>query len=109
MNEILIDKKRKVMTLDDDLVICNYPITENNKLVAINKVFDLLKKRLINPSGKFDSGIRFYAKNQELIDVREPSIRFPYSQLLACRTRKYVSKVYDKYECKDLFDLISAV
>jgi len=57
----------------------------------------MLKDRQINPSGSFDSAGRWYADNSDLIDVRSPSRAWPYSQMLACRTKKYVSKVAAKY------------
>jgi hypothetical protein len=75
----------------------------------IKKVYDMLKNREIHPSGEFDKGGRWYAKNSDLINVRSPSRAWPYSQMLACRTLKYVKKVYDKYKPKNLKELISLV
>ncbi len=76
---------------------------------AVNKVYQLLKNRQINPSGNFDSAGRFYAKNADLISVRSPSRNYRYSQMTACRTKKYVQKVAEKFEIDNADILISFV
>ena len=75
----------------------------------IDTVYKMLKNREINPSGHFDKGGRFYATNDDLIDVRTPSRAFPYSEMQACRTKKYVKLVCDKYSCTTLAELIAKV
>ena len=80
-----------------------------NKQEMINSVYQDLKDRKIHPSGTFDNGGRFYATNDDLIRVREPSRRFPYSQLNACRTKKYVTKCWHEFECETIEDLIHNV
>lgn len=75
----------------------------------INTVYKMLKNREINPSGKFDKAGRFYATNGDLIDVRTPSRAFPYSEMQACRTKKYVGLVCAKYGCKTQAELIDKV
>jgi len=64
---------------------------------VIEAVYKKLKNREINPAGSFDSAGRFYALNEDLINVRAPSRAFPYSQMTACRTKKYVTKVAEKF------------
>lgn len=66
----------------------------------------MLKNREIHPSGNFDKQGRFYAENADLIDVRTPSRDYPYSQMTACRTLKYVKKVAEKFNCSNINDLI---
>lgn len=75
----------------------------------IDIVYKMLKERVIHPSGTFDKAGRFYSANPDLINVRSPSRAWPNSHMLACRTKKYVKKVCEKYKCKTLEDLISNV
>lgn len=75
----------------------------------IDIVYNMLKNREIHPSGTFDKAGRWYADNSDLINVREPSRAWPYSQMAACRTKKYVSKIYDKYHPKDVKELVKLV
>ena len=75
----------------------------------IKEVYEMLKDRVIHPSGKFDNGGRFYAENGHLISVRQPSRRWPYSQLQACRTLKYVKAVCTHYKCKTKDELLRSV
>lgn len=75
----------------------------------INQIYHELKERMIHPSGKFDKAGRWYAKHSDLISVRSPSRSFPYSEMLACRTKKYVRLVCEKYECKTEQELRSLV
>lgn len=79
----------------------------NNK--EIKEVYKMLKNREINPSGSFDSGGRWYANNKELINVRTPSRAWPYSEMVACRTLKYVKAVQAKFNCDNLNSLIAVV
>jgi hypothetical protein len=67
---------------------------------AIKKVYTELKEREIHPSGSFDQQGRWYAKNQDLISVRSPSREYPFSEMTACRTLKYVKRVAEKYNAK---------
>jgi len=71
----------------------------------INAVYQDLKNRNIHPKGEFDNAGRFYAEHQDLINVREPSRKFPFSQMAACRSKKYVTKVCEKYNCLTVDDL----
>ena len=75
----------------------------------IQKVYEMLKNREIHPSGTFDGAGRFTATHRDLINVREPSRAFPFSHMNACRTRKYVQKVCEKFECKTVEELIERV
>ena len=75
----------------------------------IKTVYEMLKDREINPTGEFDSAGRWYAANDDLINVRTPSRSWPYSQMIACRTRKYVKKVAEKFNCETVEDLIAHV
>lgn len=77
------------------------PLGERSDLVnskaLCNEVYSLLKNRLINPSGEFDKQGRFYAHNRHLINVRPPSGKWPYSQMIGCRTLKYVKALRDEH------------
>ena len=66
---------------------------------ALKEVFTKLKDRKIHPTGTFDNAGRFHALHSDLIDVRQPSRKWPHSHMLACCTLKYVTKVAEKFEC----------
>lgn len=75
----------------------------------INEIYQELKERMIHPTGTFDKGGRWYAENSDLINVRSPSRSYPYSEMTACRTKKYVKAVFEKISCKKVEDLRTAV
>jgi hypothetical protein len=75
----------------------------------IDAVYQDLKNRTINPAGAFDKGGRFWLENDELVNVRCPSAAWPYSQMTAARTRKYVTKVCEKFSCTSEKNLRSHV
>ena len=66
----------------------------------IKEVATMLKNREVNPRGTFDKAGRFYATHANLISVRSPSRAYPYSQMQACRTVKYVRAVAGYFNCK---------
>ena len=70
----------------------------NSKM--IDNVYQDLKGRRIHPSGTFDEGGRWYAEHSDLISVRAPSRNWLYSELKACRTKKYVKAVAKKFDCQ---------
>ena len=72
----------------------------------IKEVYKMLKDRAIHPSGGFDKAGRWYAEHADLIDVRSPSRSYPYSQMAACRTLKYVKAVAAHFDCKNKEDLL---
>ena len=74
----------------------------------IKEVYYLLKNRIINPSGYFDKAGRFWLENGDLINVREPSRSWPYSQMMAGRTLKYVKAVAKKFECANNFEMLKS-
>jgi hypothetical protein len=75
----------------------------------VKEVYKMLQEREIHPSGTFDSGGRFYAYHDDLIDVRAPSRAWPHSHMIACRTLKYVKKVYDKLKIETKEELIKNI
>ena len=75
----------------------------------ITTVYSELKNREIHPAGEFDSAGRFYLNNSDLVNVRTPSRTWPYSQMVAGRTKKYVKKVAEKYSCNSVESLRAAV
>lgn len=84
-------------------------MTNTQTQLAIKTVYTMLKDRDIHPSGSFDKRGRFYAENSELINVRSPSAAWPFSEMIACRTRKYVKAVAEKFNCATVNDLIAHV
>lgn len=80
----------------------------NEQFSDIKKlVFQLLKDRKLHPKGEFDKGGRFYLTHGELVNVRSPSRTYPYSQMKAGRTMKFVNALCDEYDVKDLDTLLS--
>jgi hypothetical protein len=75
----------------------------------VKEVYKMLQEREIHPGGTFDSGGRFYAYHDDLIDVRAPSRAWPNSHMIACRTLKYVKKVYDKFKIETKEELIKNI
>jgi len=75
----------------------------------VKEVYKMLQEREIHPHGTFDSGGRFYAEHNDLIDVRAPSRAWPHSHMIACRTLKYVKKVYDKFKIETKEELIKNI
>ncbi|MHA2811590.1 hypothetical protein ACRZ5S_04420 [Vibrio scophthalmi] len=75
----------------------------------VNKVYEMLQDSDIYPSGSFGTANRFYADNSHLISCRSPSRSFPYSELNACRTKKYVAKVMQYYNCKSVKTLLKYI
>jgi len=76
---------------------------------AIQLVFRMLQDRKIHPSGTFDKQHRFYAENDDLINVRTPSAAWPFTEMIACRSRKYVTAVAEKFGCKTVKTLLRHV
>ena len=79
--------------------------TTNISNEELKSVYLELKNRIKNPRGEFDSAGRFYAKDGELLDVRSPSVKYPYSQMNAARTAKFVKALAEKYKVQSLNEL----
>jgi len=69
----------------------------------------MLKNREIHPRGSFDKAGRWYALNNCLLNVRSPSREYPYSQMQACRTLKYVRAVAKEFDCQSFNDILSNI
>lgn len=76
---------------------------------VIQAVYEMLQNREIHPTGTFDGKGRFYATHDDLINVRAPSRSWPFSHMQACRTKKYVKAVYEKFDCKTIEELKAKV
>jgi hypothetical protein len=76
--------------------------------MEVKKVYELLKSRIINPSGCFDGAGRFYLEHSDLVSVRSPSRLWPYTQMNAGRTLKYVKAVAKKFDCGHDFELLKS-
>lgn len=70
-------------------------------------VYQLLKDRKLHPKGEFDKGGRFYLQYGELVNVRTPSRAYPYSQMAAGRTLKFVKALCAEYKIATLQELVS--
>lgn len=80
-----------------------HSLTKND----LKSVYMMLKNRELNPRGCFDSRGRFYLDDDELVDVRPPSAKYPYTQMKAGRTSKFVEAIADKYACKTHDELVA--
>jgi len=68
-------------------------------------VFRKLKNREENPKGDFDNGGRWYSHYEDIIDVRPPSAKHPYSQMQHCRTLKFIKKLAVEKSCENIAEL----
>ena len=103
--EIIIDKCEK------ENIECNalkqalqdhYNDKSNVSNEELKQVYEALKNREKNPRGSFDNAGRFYIIDQDLIDYKMPSAKYPYVQMKAARTAKFVKALAEKYKCKSL-------
>lgn len=74
---------------------------------ALKEVYQMLKDRQIHPCGEFDKQGRFYLEDDELVDVRTPSAKYPFSQMNAGRTSKFVKAIAEKYKVQSKEELLS--
>lgn len=72
----------------------------------LKQVYVWLKERILHPTGIFDKGGRFYLEDDELVDVRSPSAKYPYSQMSAGRTSKFVKAMAEKYKPTSLKEFL---
>lgn len=73
----------------------------------LKAVYQLLKDRKIHPKGIFDKMGRFYLEDDELVDVRSPSAKYPFSQMNAGRTAKFVKAIAEKYKVQSKDELLA--
>lgn len=73
----------------------------------LKQVYVMLKERKLHPRGEFDRAGRFYLDDADLVDVRPPSTKYPYSQMSAGRTAKFVKAMAEKYKVQNLEQLIA--
>ena len=73
----------------------------------LKTVYKMLKEREIHPSGTFDKQGRFYLNDRELVDVREPSAKYPFSEMNAGRTSKFVKAMDKKYRPQNLEEFLT--
>lgn len=81
--------------------------TANVSKDDLKAVYIMLKDRLLHPAGEFDKMGRFYLEDYELVDVRSPSSKYPFSQMNAGRTSKFVAAIADKYKVQNRDELIA--
>jgi hypothetical protein len=89
----------------------NYSELDKKSKKIVNSVYEQLKNRDIHPAGEFDSGGRYYAHDnlRDCFSARSPSKAWPYSELTACRSRKFVTNVLSKYNIKSEKNLLDVV
>jgi len=76
--------------------------TTTNAKIAITECYEARRDRKVHPEGKFDSAGRWYPSSSEgTPSVRSPSRAWPYSYLLACRTRRHVAGLVAAYLAGD--------
>lgn len=80
--------------------------TKITTLININEIYQKLQSRAIHPSGHFDSAGRWYSDYPNLINVRTPSRSYPYSEMAACRTKKYLVRLIGEFELKTTEELL---
>lgn len=106
-----IPERCKVKSVDVDLgeleaaIEAHKNLETNLSKEAIKKAYIALKEREENPRGFFDKQGRFYIYDRELLNVREPSAKYPYSQMNAARTAKFIKALAEKYKCQSYEEL----
>lgn len=110
--KLLLDKLRVIYSArEEDLQTLNQLLeefssqTHNLTDEELKAVYLKLKNRELHPRGSFDRAGRFWLDDSELVDCRLPSSKYPYSQMSAGRTAKFVKKIADKYKCSSLAEL----
>jgi hypothetical protein len=73
----------------------------------LKEVYKMLKDRVIHPNGSFDKQGRFYLSDRGIVDVRSPSAKYPYSEMNAGRTAKFVKAMNEKYKPRSLEDFLT--
>ena len=71
----------------------------------IKKVYRDLQNRDAHPLGRFDNAGRWFSDYSDMISVRYPSRRYPYSQMAACRTLKFLNALVERFDCKSIEEL----
>ncbi|MBN2865093.1 MAG: hypothetical protein JXK16_03730 [Thiotrichales bacterium] len=104
-------QNRNVISTNADLSLLRNELNEfyakESKITPdeIKTVYLALKNREKHPRGYFDKAGRFYVNDSDLIDVRAPSAKYPYSQMQAARTAKFVKALAHKYRVQSLSEL----
>lgn len=102
-NQTVIQNFEKIETVVSEHEASKTNITTEE----LASVYEKLKNRELHPTGKFDSKGRFYLEDKELVDVKEPSSKHPFSQMNAGRTAKFVKAIAEKYRVQNLVELES--
>lgn len=80
--------------------------THNLTNEELKEVYLMLKDRQIHPKGTFDKMGRFYLEDYDLVKVKAPSLKYPYTQMNAGRTAKFVKAIANKYNCQTKTELL---
>jgi hypothetical protein len=68
----------------------------------IESVYQVRQSRRDHPTGRMDSGGRWYPSDDEYCVccdyVRSPSRRWPWSYMIHCRTKKHIANLLRKRE-----------
>ena len=91
----------------NQLIIEHENSTANISKQDLKDVYEMLKERQLHPTGEFDKMGRFYLEDYELVDVRSPSAKYPYSQMNAGRTSKFIKAMAEKYKVQSKDELIA--
>ena len=74
----------------------------------ITAVYKDLRDRQAHPRGHFDKAGRWYSHYPDLVGhVRWPSRHYPYSQMSAARSKKFVRALAETHGCKTVAHLRS--
>lgn len=102
-----IDENEKLVTVElmDSVSAFDKEAEISNK--DIREVYNMLQNRMIHPKGSFDKSGRFFIEERDLIDVRSPSRAYPYSEMNAGRSLKFVKKIAKRYGVDTKEELIT--
>lgn len=92
--------------IEFERALCKHnALTANVSKDDVKQVYISLKDRAENPRGTFDKRGRFYIVDSDIVDVRSPSHKYPYSQMNSARTAKFVKALVEKYKCQSIDEL----
>lgn len=73
-------------------------MAEKKSVIEVLGIFEDLRAQKVDPDGKPDFAGRWYPSDEETqiccLTIRRPSLRWPYSLAIHCRTAGHVARKY---------------
>ena len=100
---MITESRRKLIEIDAKTLKSKLPLEK-----IITEVYHLSKAREIHPcrhSKQYTREKKWYPAEiflEHMDDVRAPTYNYPFSYLLHCRTKKFISNLFAHYKIKTL-------